>query len=279
MLFVAGPAIAQSVEVRTYEVGKFLMEHGKFYLYPSKAISKKKGLEQKYAMSCNGIGEKISSQEAVGADGNLWEVEDAGDGYYYIKNNKGCYIPDDEGLDACVGKGKGKALKAKLIRNAQGKFKGVMFQKINNLYGKESRRWLNNLYGKNTDYSCIDSPNSAYNSQDDSYLSDPNYTFYFVTLDGKTIDDVSENVSYHFKYDTPDDWGEFDEHYGDLERGKLPHESPFDAVDVALDTRTLVTKRKYGDKTNMLSRLIDAMIGVCSQKNRAASNRPWSIIR
>lgn len=233
MLFVCGSACAQTADTPTYAVGKFLMEHGPFHLYPVGAISKKIGLEEKYALSCAGIGEKISSQEAVGTDGNLWEVEDAGDGYYYIKNNKGCYIPDDTGLNPCVGKGKGRALKAKLIHNVQGKFNGIVIQK------EDESQWFNDLYGKKKEYSCVE-------SQNNSQFSDPNYTFHFVTLDGKTIGDIDESYRIKtFKFSSPDGWEEY--------QGK-------EMVDLILETKEISFKSLLMAEQHAINKVVEPML-------------------
>lgn len=233
MLFVYGSACAQTVETPYYAVGKFLMEHGPFHLYPAGAISKKIGLEEKYALSCAGIGEKISSQEAVGTDGNLWEVEDAGDGYYYIKNNKGCYIPDDTGLNPCVGKGKGRALKAKLIHNVQGKFNGIVIQK------EDESQWFNDLYGKKKEYSCVE-------SQNNSQFSDPNYTFHFVTIDGKTIDDIDESYRIKtFKFRSTNDWKEY--------QGK-------EMVDLILDTKYISITDLQEAEQHAIDKAVEPML-------------------
>lgn len=228
MLFVAGSAMAQSVVERTYEVEKFLMEHGKFHLYSSEAISED-GFDEKYALSCAGIGEKISITADVGADGNLWELEDAGGDWYYIKNNKDCYIPDGNGmLKGCVGMGKGKALVVKLIRNVQDKFKGVIIESHIGSY-------FRNISIKYTSYSSFKLGSIPVESSSNC--------FYFVTLDGKTIDDVPEKVSYKFKYASSDNWCE-----GWDSNRKCVFNSPSELVDGALDTQYLGAN--FGNKSH-----------------------------
>lgn len=226
MLVVCSLAMAQSVEVHSYDVGKFLKEHGQFRLYPINAKSKKKGIEEKYAISCDKIGGMVSLSGSDGSDGNIWELEDAGNGTYYIKNTKGCYLPDGSDNKDCIGKGKGKAIKAKFIYNVCDKEKGFLIED-----SEYSHTYFHNVLGMRSSYSL--------KKQAEGYLQEPTFMFFFVTLDGKTIDDVPGAISYDFKYKN------LEELFKDkVESESEAHKEPWKVlVDRIMDTKDITVQK------------------------------------
>lgn len=62
-------------------------------IYPRGDSSHNYYAQTNMAVACGGDGQSLTSYEEAGA-GDLWTLIDAGDGYYYIKNDLGCYWPN-----------------------------------------------------------------------------------------------------------------------------------------------------------------------------------------
>lgn len=223
MLFVAGSACAQSVKETTYDVEKFLVEHGKFSMLPAKAFGKKKA--EKSILSCAGIAQPLSTAGAVGSDGQYWELESDGEGEYLMKNEKGCYLTSNTSICA----DKARAAHVRLIGNKRSSFSGFIIS--------SDGKYLNDVNGSHQKFDWLA-------CKDKSYLTDPNYTFYFTTQDGKTMDDVTPIISYHHKYNDASNWPNRDNSHRDATKAvfyEMLKNSGKGIIDVALDTKNFTS--------------------------------------
>ena len=59
-------------------------------IYPKDSDGTSHYGESSKALACSGNGKYLTSYEKAGS-GNSWTLVDAGDGYYYLKNNLSCY--------------------------------------------------------------------------------------------------------------------------------------------------------------------------------------------
>ena len=129
--------------------------------------------EASMALSCKGDGMDLTSYAETGK-GSEWTLIDAGSGYYYLKNELGCYWAyQDRSSDhslTCT-KDINSAVKVKLTWDS--KNRGVCFW--NQKYGTG----LNNLYGYNDRYNWY-----SYSS---SYNSDTNTTFEVYSPSGGEV--------------------------------------------------------------------------------------------
>ena len=111
------------------------------------------------ALACNENGGSLTSYSQAG-DGDEWTLEDTGDGYYYLKNELGCYwaYQDNSTYNSltCTTT-KSSAVKVKLTWDSTNK--GVCF------WNQKDRKGLNNLYSRNYWYNWCSSP-SDYNNGD-----------------------------------------------------------------------------------------------------------------
>ena len=110
--------------------------------------------ESKYALACSGDGQSLTSYEKAGS-GEEWTLEDAGDGYCYLKNNNGCYwayqgYSCSESLQCTINKS--SAVKISLTWDS--KYSGVCF------WNAKDGRGLNNLEGYNYMYNWWSDPNN-----------------------------------------------------------------------------------------------------------------------
>ena len=108
--------------------------------------------ESKYALACNGDGQSLTSYEEAGS-GDKWTLEYAGEGYYYLKNNNGCYWAY-QGISLDYLKctmNKSSAVKISLTWDT--KYSGVCF------WNAKDGRGLNNLEGYNYIYNWWSDPN------------------------------------------------------------------------------------------------------------------------
>lgn len=109
--------------------------------------------ESSKALACSGDGQPLTSYEKAG-DGDEWTLEDAGDGYCYIKNNQGCYWAyqgrsSSESLKCTIDKS--SAVKINLTWDT--KYSGVCF------WNEKDDSGLNNLYEYNNMYNWWSDPN------------------------------------------------------------------------------------------------------------------------
>lgn len=110
--------------------------------------------ESNYALACSSDGKFLTSYEKAGS-GDEWTLEDAGDGYCYLKNNKGCYWAyqgrSSSGSLQCT-INKSSAVKISLTWDS--KYSGVCF------WNEKDGRGLNNLEGYNYMYNWWSDPNN-----------------------------------------------------------------------------------------------------------------------
>ena len=122
-----------------------------------------KGGDSDCALACNGDGSSLTSFSKAG-DGDEWTLEDAGSGYYYLKNELGCYWAYQDNSTShsltCT-KSKSSAVKVKITWDS--KYGGVCF------WNQEDGRGLNNIEQSNASYNWFSSPAD--------YDSDTNTTF------------------------------------------------------------------------------------------------------
>ena len=110
--------------------------------------------ESKYALACSCDWQSLTSYEKAGC-GDEWTLEDAGDGYCYLKNNNGCYwayqrSSSSESLQCTINKS--SAVKISLTWDT--KYSGVCF------WNEKDGRGLNNLEGYNYMYNWWSDPNN-----------------------------------------------------------------------------------------------------------------------
>ena len=117
-----------------------------------------KGDQSSYALACNENGSPLTSYTETG-DGDEWALEDAGDGYYYLKNELGCYWAYQNNscwsFLTCT-TAQSSAVKAKLTCDSTNK--GVCF------WNQKDGKGLNNLFSDNFRYNWYSNP-SSYNNE------------------------------------------------------------------------------------------------------------------
>lgn len=128
--------------------------------------------EASMALSCKGDGMDLTSYAEAGK-GSEWTLIDAGSGYYYLKNELGCYwaYQDDSSWHSltCT-MDINSAVKVKLTWD--NKNRGVCFWNL------KDRKGLNNLYGRNNSYNWYSLPSDY----------DTNTTFEVYSLSVETGD-------------------------------------------------------------------------------------------
>lgn len=137
-------------------------------IYPKNSNGTSHYGESKYALACSGDGQRLTSYEKAGS-GDEWTLEDARDGYCYLKNDKGCYWAYQESssydyLNCTMDKN--SAVKISLTWDT--KYSGVCF------WNEKDDRGLNNLFEKNYMYNWWSKPND--------YSGDANTTFDIALL-------------------------------------------------------------------------------------------------
>ena len=151
-------------------------------IYPKDSNGTSHYGESDYALACSGDGQSLTSYEKAGC-GDEWILEDAGEGYCYLKNNNGCYwayqgCSSDKSLKCTIDKS--SAVKISLTWDAH--YSGVCFWN-----GKDGRG-LNNLYEYNNMYNWWSNPNN--------YSNDANTSFDIAIIkDGNGVDLVRFNVT------------------------------------------------------------------------------------
>ena len=163
--------------------------------------------ENNYALACSGDGQSLTSYEEAGS-GDEWTLEDAGDGYCYLKNDKGCYWTNQkrsysDSLKCTID----KSSAVKICLTWDTKYSGVCF------WNEKDDRGLNNLDGSNCRYNwCYDS--GEFNFGD-------NITFYIALLKegsgndfvkGKVIETWVNKIKYYL--DTKHKTAEIVSQYG-----------------------------------------------------------------
>ena len=150
-------------------------------IYPKNRDGKSHYGESDYALACNGNWERLTSYEKAGS-GDKWTLEDTGDGFCYLKNEKGCYwtyrgSSSDNSLKCTMDKN--SAVKISLTWDT--KYSGVCF------WNEKDGRGLNNLNGSYYSYNWWSNP--------DDYSRDANTTFDIALLqEGSGNDFAQENV-------------------------------------------------------------------------------------
>ena len=122
-------------------------------IYPKDSDGTSHYGEAKYALACSGDGQSLTSYEKAGS-GDEWTLEDAGDGFCYLKNNNGCYwayqrSSSSESLQCTINKS--SAVKISLTWNTE--YSGVCF------WNAKDGRGLNNLFEYNNRYNWWSDPN------------------------------------------------------------------------------------------------------------------------
>lgn len=159
-------------------------------IYPKNSNGTSHYGESKYALACSGDGQLLTSFEKA-SFGDEWTLEGAGNGYYYIKNNIGCYW-------AYQGRSSSNSLKCTMDKNSavkislswDTKYSGVCF------WNAEDGRGLNNLYEYNYMYNWW--------SDSDDYSDDANTTFDIARLkegSGNDFEMVLNGIRYGLNID------------------------------------------------------------------------------
>ena len=146
-------------------------------IYPKDSNGTSHYGESKYALACSGDDQPLTSYEQAGS-GDEWTLEDAGDGFCYLKNNNGCYWAyqwrsSSESLQCTINKS--SAVKISLTWDT--KYSGVCFWNTKDDCG------LNNLYEYNYMYNWWSDP--------DHYSGDANTTFDIALLKEGSGNDFS----------------------------------------------------------------------------------------
>ena len=123
-------------------------------IYPKDSDGTSHYGESKYALACSGDRQPLTSSEEAGS-GDEWTLEYAGEGYYYLKNNNGCYwayqgITSSKSLECTMNKN--SAVKISLTWDT--KYSGVCF------WNTKDGRGLNNLFEYNNRYNWWSDPNN-----------------------------------------------------------------------------------------------------------------------
>ncbi len=144
-----------------------------FNIYPKGC-----GSTSSYALACEGNGCPLTSYSRAG-DGKEWTLEDAGSGYYYLKNELGCYWAYQNNSSyaslTCT-TNKSSAVKVKITWDS--KNNGVCF------WNQKDGKGLNNLFSYDYRYNWYSSP-SSYND------GDTNTTFnVYLKLDEVEVDGI-----------------------------------------------------------------------------------------
>lgn len=158
--------ITMSAQIKVTSVSQ-LKAGSVIKIYPKGRYGTSYG-ESSKALACSGDGRPLTSYEKAG-DGDEWTLEDAGDGYCYIKNNQGCYWAyqgrsSSESLKCTIDKS--SAVKINLTWDT--KYSGVCF------WNEKDDSGLNNLYEYNNMYNWWSDPND--------YYGDANTTFDIALL-------------------------------------------------------------------------------------------------
>ena len=110
-------------------------------IYPKDSDGASHYGESNNALACSGDEQPLTSYEKAGS-GDEWTLEDAGDGYCFLKNNNGCYWAyqgntSEESLKCTMD----KSSAVKICLSWDTKYSGVCF------WNKKDGRGLNNLNG------------------------------------------------------------------------------------------------------------------------------------
>ena len=159
--------ITMSAQIKVTSVSQ-LKAGSVIKIYPKDSDGTSHYGESKSALACSGDGQSLTSYEKAGS-GDEWTLEDAGDGFCYLKNNNGCYWAyqgrsSSESLQCTINKS--SAVKISLTWDS--KYSGVCFWN-----GKDGSG-LNNLFEYNNRYNWWSDPNN--------YSSDANTCFDIAIL-------------------------------------------------------------------------------------------------
>ena len=128
-------------------------------IYPKDSNGTSHYGESKYALACSGNQNSLTSYEKAGS-GDSWTLVDAGSGYYYLKNNLGCYWAyqgKSSSTSLTCTASQSSAVKVSLTWDS--KYGGVCF------WNQKDGTGLNNLFNNNNRYNWWSSK-SDYNSSD-----------------------------------------------------------------------------------------------------------------
>ena len=144
--------ITMSAQIKVTSVSQ-LKAGSVIKIYPKDSDGTSHYSDSKYALACSGDGQLLTSYEKAGS-GDEWTLEDAGDGFCYLKNNNGCYWAyqgrsSSESLQCTINKS--SAVKISLTWDS--KYSGVCF------WNARDGRGLNNLFQYNNMYNWWSDPN------------------------------------------------------------------------------------------------------------------------
>lgn len=152
------PAMTKVTSLSDLKVGNVIK------IYPKSSNGTSHYAESKLALACSGNNQYLTSYEKAGS-GDSWVLEDAGDGYYYLKNDLGCYWAYQSKSSynslTCTTY---KSTAVKISLTWDSKYNGVCF------WNQKDGTGLNNLNGYNYRYNW-------YSSKSDYNSSDANTTF------------------------------------------------------------------------------------------------------
>lgn len=137
-------------------------------IYPKGKYGISHYYESEYALACSGDEQPLTSYEKAGS-GDEWTLEDAGDGFCYIKNDKGCFW-------AYQGSSSSESLKCTTDKSSAVRIALTWDSKYNGLcfWNEKDGKGLNNLYEYYYRYNWWSDPND--------YSIDANTTFDIVLL-------------------------------------------------------------------------------------------------
>lgn len=137
-------------------------------IYPKGSYGISHYYESEYALACSGDEQPLTSYEKAGS-GDEWTLEDAGDGFCCIKNDKGCFW-------AYQGSSSSESLKCTTDKSSAVRIALTWDSKYNGLcfWNEKDGKGLNNLYEYYYRYNWWSDPND--------YSIDANTTFDIVLL-------------------------------------------------------------------------------------------------
>lgn len=137
-------------------------------IYPKGKYGISHYYESEYALACSGDEQPLTSYEKAGA-GDEWTLEDAGDGFCYIKNDKGCFW-------AYQGSSSSESLKCTTDKSSAVRIALTWDSAYNGLcfWNEKDGKGLNNLYEYYYRYNWWSDPKD--------YSIDANTTFDIVLL-------------------------------------------------------------------------------------------------
>ena len=191
--------------------------------------------ESKYALACSGNGKDLTSFERA-SSGDSWTLVESGDGYYYLKNNLGCYWAYQSRTSSssltCT-TSQSSAVRISLTWDSA--YGGVCF------WNKQDGTGLNNLEGYGYLFNW-------WSSKSD-YTSDANTTFDIALIDGNIDGNeiIDNGIRYSLNLQDKTAMVQSNDYKGDI---VIPQSVKYDGNDYAV---TSLEKKCFYNCTGLIS--------------------------